>query len=75
MFLPTTGWKIIPYVRATNAQTVGQEPDQHRQLQMFAEVVANNLNQVGCHLRNHGDAAKNENPTSIGFYRSLISNV
>ena len=38
---PTTGLEDhTPIVERANVQAVSQEPDQRRQLQMFAEVVA-----------------------------------
>jgi AcrR family transcriptional regulator len=58
---PTTGMEDhTPMSERANVQTVGQEQDQRRQLQMFAEVVANNLNQVGEISEIMKDAAKME---------------
>jgi AcrR family transcriptional regulator len=58
---PTTGIEDhTPMSERANVQTVGQEQNQRRQLQMFAEVVANNLNQVGEISEIMKDAAKIE---------------
>src|ERR687892_1562753 len=44
---PSTGVEDhTPMSERANVQAVAQEPNQRRQLQMFAQVVANNLNQV-----------------------------
>ncbi len=44
---PTTGVEdYTPVPERPNVQAVAQERDQHRQLQMFAQVVANNLDQA-----------------------------
>lgn len=44
---PSTGTEDhTPMLERTNVQAVSQERDQRRQLEMFASVVANNLDQV-----------------------------
>lgn len=44
---PSTGTEDhTPMLERANVQAVDQERDQHRQLDMFASVVANNLDQV-----------------------------
>ena len=43
-----------------NVQAVSQERDQHRQLEMFAQVVAANLDQVAVVSEIMADAAKTE---------------
>jgi AcrR family transcriptional regulator len=58
---PTTGVEDhTPMVERANVQAVSQEPDQRRQLQMFAEVVANNLDQVSVISEIMTDAARVE---------------
>ena len=50
----------LPMPERAGAQAVSQEPDQRRQLQMFAEVVASNLDQVAVISKIMVDAAKTE---------------
>jgi AcrR family transcriptional regulator len=58
---PTTGVEDhTPMVERANVQAVSQEPDQRRQLQMFAEVVANNLDKVAVVSEIMTEAAKTE---------------
>ena len=58
---PTTGVEDhTPMVERANVQAVSEEHDQHRQLQMFAEVVAKNLNQVAVISEIMTEAAKVE---------------
>jgi len=58
---PTTGVEDhTPMVERANVQAVSQEPDQRRQLQMFAEVVANNLDKVAVVSEIMTDAARVE---------------
>ena len=49
-----------PMLERANVQAVAQESDQHRQLQMFAQVVAGNLNQVAAVFEVMTDAARIE---------------
>jgi AcrR family transcriptional regulator len=58
---PTTGVEDhTPMVERANVQAVSQERDQHRQVQMFANVVANNLDQVAVVSEIMTDAARVE---------------
>lgn len=58
---PATGLEDhTPMAERANIQAVSQERDRHRQLQMFAEVVANNLNQVAVIAEVISEAAKAE---------------
>jgi len=58
---PTTGVEDhTPMLERTAVQAVSQEQDQHRQLQMFAQVVANNLDRVAVVSEIMVDAAKIE---------------
>src|SRR5688572_5401709 len=58
---PTTGVEDhTPMSERPNVQAVSQERDQRRQLQMFAQVVASNLNQVAAIFEVMTDAAKSE---------------
>lgn len=58
---PITGAEDhTPMVERANVQAVSQEHDQRRQLQMFAEVVANNLDQVAVVSEIMTDAARVE---------------
>ena len=58
---PTTGVEDhTPMVERPTVQAVSQEYNQRRQLQMFAEVVANNLDQVAVVSEIMNDAAKVE---------------
>jgi AcrR family transcriptional regulator len=58
---PTTGVEDhTPMLERPPVQAVSQEPDQHRQLQMFAQVVASNLDQVAVVSEIMTDAAKIE---------------
>jgi AcrR family transcriptional regulator len=58
---PTTGVEDhTPMSERANVQAVAQEHDQRRQLQMFAQVVAGNLNQVAAVFEIMTDAAKIE---------------
>ncbi len=56
---PTTGTEDhTPMLERANVQVIGQERDQRRQLEMFANVVANNLDQVAGVAEVLMDAAK-----------------
>jgi AcrR family transcriptional regulator len=58
---PTTGVEDhTPMAERANVQAVAQERDQRRQLQMFAEVVASNLDQVAAVFEVMTEAAKIE---------------
>jgi AcrR family transcriptional regulator len=58
---PTTGVEDhTPMAARPNVQAMAQERDRHRQLQMFAQVVANNLDQVSVVYEIMIDAAKIE---------------
>jgi AcrR family transcriptional regulator len=58
---PATGVEDhTPLSERANVQAVSQEHDQRRQLQMFAQVVANNLDQVSAVFEIMTDAAKTE---------------
>jgi AcrR family transcriptional regulator len=58
---PTTGVEDhTPMVERPTVQAVSKEHDQRRQLQMFAEVVANNLDQVAVVSEIMTEAAKVE---------------
>jgi AcrR family transcriptional regulator len=58
---PTTGVEDnTPMLERASTQAVSQEHDQRRQLQMFAQVVANNLAQVAVVSEIMVDAAKTE---------------
>jgi AcrR family transcriptional regulator len=58
---PATGVEDhTPMSERSNVQAVAQERDQRRQLQMFADVVANNLNQVAAVFEVMTEAAKVE---------------
>ena len=58
---PVTGVEDhTPMSERANVQAVARESDQRRQLQMFANVVANNLNQVAGVFEVMADAAKIE---------------
>ena len=58
---PTTGVEDhTPMPERTNVQAVAQEHDQRPQLQMFAQVVANNLDQVAGVFEVMTEAAKVE---------------
>jgi AcrR family transcriptional regulator len=58
---PTTGLEDhTPMLERASTQAVSQEHDQRHQLQMFAQVVANNLNQVAVVSEIMDDAAKTE---------------
>lgn len=58
---PTTGVEDhTPMAERANVQAVSQEHDQRRQLQMFAQVVANNLDQVAVGSEILTNAAKTE---------------
>jgi AcrR family transcriptional regulator len=58
---PATGLEDhTPMAERANVQAVSQERDQRRQLQMFARVVANNLDQVSAVFEVMTDAAKTE---------------
>ncbi|HLO13375.1 MAG TPA: TetR family transcriptional regulator, partial [Anaerolineales bacterium] len=58
---PTTGLEDhTPMPERPSVQAVSQERDQRRQLQMFAQVVANNLDQVAEVAQIMVDAAKVE---------------
>lgn len=50
----------LPVHERTGAQAVAREPDQRRQLHMFAEIVAYNLDQVAVISRIMVDAARTE---------------
>jgi AcrR family transcriptional regulator len=58
---PTTGVEDhTPMPERPNVQAVAQEHDQRRQLQMFTQVVASNLNQVAAIFEIMADAARIE---------------
>ena len=58
---PATGVEDhTPMPERANVQAVAQERDQRRQLQMFAQVVANNLDQVAAVFEIMTEAAKIE---------------
>jgi AcrR family transcriptional regulator len=58
---PATGVEdLTPMPARAKVQAVAQERDQRRQLQMFAEVVAGNLNQVAAVFEVITDAARIE---------------
>ena len=58
---PTTGLEDhTPMPERSSVQAVSQEHDQHRQLHMFAQVVANNLDQVAGVSEIMADAARTE---------------
>jgi len=58
---PATGVEDhTPMAERPNVQAVGQEQDRRRQLQMFAQVVANNLDQVSDVFEVMEDAARTE---------------
>ncbi len=57
---PTGTEDHLPMPERADARAVSQEPDQRRQLQMFAEVVAYNLDQVAVISKIMVDAAKIE---------------
>ncbi len=58
---PSTGVEDhTPILERASVQAVSQERDQRRQLQMFAQVVANNLDQVAEVSEMMADAAKAE---------------
>lgn len=58
---PTTGVEDhTPMVERANVLAVSRERDQRRQLEMFAEVVANNLDQVAAVFEIMTEAAKIE---------------
>jgi hypothetical protein len=58
---PATGVEDhTPLSERPNVQAVSQERDQRRQLQMFAQVVANNLDQVSAVFEVMMDAARTE---------------
>ena len=58
---PATGMEDhTPMSERAHVQAVGQEHDQRRQLQMFAQVVASNLNQVAGVFEVIADAARIE---------------
>ena len=58
---PTTGMEDhTPISERANVQAVSQERDQRRQLQMFSQVVANNLDKVSAVAEVMVDAAKTE---------------
>jgi AcrR family transcriptional regulator len=58
---PATGVEDhTPMAERANVQAVGQERDRRRQLQMFAQVVANNLDQVSAVFEVMEDAARTE---------------
>jgi AcrR family transcriptional regulator len=58
---PATGMEdLTPLPERASVQAVSQEHDQRRQLQMFAEVVASNLDQVAAVSEIMADAAKTE---------------
>ena len=58
---PTTGVEDhTPIVERANVQAVSEEHDQRRQLQLFASVVSNNLDQVGVISEIMTDAARIE---------------
>jgi AcrR family transcriptional regulator len=57
---PTGDEEHIPMLERAGPRAVSQEHDQRRQLQMFAQVVANNLAQVAVVSEMMADAAKTE---------------
>src|SRR5512141_2401304 len=58
---PTTGVEDpTPMADRANVQAVAQERDRHRQLEMFAQVVAANLDQAAVVSEIMSDAAKTE---------------
>ena len=58
---PATGVEDhTPMAERASVQAVSQERDRHHQLQMFAQVVAANLDQVSVVFEIMTDAAKNE---------------
>ena len=58
---PATGVEdLTPLPERASVQAVSQEHDQRRQLKMFAEVVASNLDQVAAVSEIMADAAKTE---------------
>jgi AcrR family transcriptional regulator len=58
---PTTGVEDpTPMPERANVQAVAQERDRHRQLEMFAQVVAANLDQAAVVSEIMSDAAKTE---------------
>lgn len=58
---PATGVEDhTPMPQRPNVQAVAQEHDQRRQIQMFAQVVANNLDQVAAVFEIMTDAARIE---------------
>lgn len=57
---PTGNEDYIPITERSGPQAVARETDQRRQLQMFAEVVAYNLDQVAVISRIMVEAAKTE---------------
>jgi len=58
---PSTGVEDhTPMAERPTVQAVSQERDRRRQLQMFAQVVANNLNQISEVFEVMTDAAKTE---------------
>ena len=58
---PATGVEDhTPMSERANVQAIAQERDQRRQLQLFAQVVASNLNQVAGIFEVMADAAKSE---------------
>jgi AcrR family transcriptional regulator len=58
---PTTGVEDpTPMPERANVQAVAQERDRHRQLEMFAQVVATNLDQAAVVSEIMSDAAKTE---------------
>ncbi len=58
---PTTGVdEHVPMAERTDVKAVAQEQDQRRQLQMFAQVVASNLDQIAEVSEIMTDAAKIE---------------
>jgi AcrR family transcriptional regulator len=58
---PTTGVEDpTPMSERANVQAVAQERDRHRQLEMFAQVVATNLDQAAVVSEIMSDAAKTE---------------
>src|SRR5262245_31342123 len=57
---PTGDEDHIPITERSGPRAVAREPDQRRQLQMFAETVAYNLDQVAVISKIMVDAAKTE---------------
>jgi AcrR family transcriptional regulator len=58
---PSTGMEDhTPLSERANVQAVGQERDRRRQLQMFAQVAANNLDQISAAFAVMADAARTE---------------